>query len=430
LLAILLHGRNVLVRYNTPRFRCAISCREDWDEEQALRKLSRVLRVHFRRQRQMAIGPDLSHRNTQVDAVLAGEQVRAAIISEAATHGIPLGEARARAVHFALEIASDYSYGVRARPGTVPFLVVDAPLRRHRNCINFDVVTRIASGHEIVYVPCHRSHIDYLLLSYIIVRQGLTPPHIAAGANLNLPLVVGSLLRRGGAFFLRRSFKGEPLYAAVFHEYLHLMLARGFPIEYFIEGGRSRSGRMLTPKAGILGMTVQSFIREHARPLVFVPVYIGYEKLMEGSTYLGELAGKPKQGESLWGILKSVRSIKRVFGQVHVNVRRTAAAGRFSRCPSPGLERGRLHQRIVMVAHRHAQRGSRTRQTDQRGGSAQSGQPDCSRAAGDAQAYRRRARALQRMIEHYQALARDAPYAPTTIACGLDGARSWPTPSD
>jgi glycerol-3-phosphate O-acyltransferase len=170
---------------------------------------------------------------------------------------------------------------------------VDAPLRRHRAA---SLRRRDAHrpGHEIVYVPCHRSHIDYLLLSYIIVRQGLTPPHIAAGANLNLPLV-GSLLRRGGAFFLRRSFKGEPLYAAVFHEYLHLMLARGFPIEYFIEGGRSRSGRMLTPKAGILGMTVQSFIREHARPLVFVPVYIGYEKVMEGRTYLGELAANPSK---------------------------------------------------------------------------------------------------------------------------------------
>ncbi len=299
LLAILLHGRNVLVRYNA-----AISLRDllqgGLAEEPALRKLSRVLRVHFRRQRQMAIGPDLSHRNTQVDAVLAGEQVRAAIASEAAIAGISPGEAKARAANFAIEIASDYSYGVvRALELFLSWLWTR--LYDGTELHNFDTVTRIAAGHEIVYVPCHRSHIDYLLLSYIIIRKGLTPPHIAAGANLNLPLV-GSLLRRGGAFFLRRSFKGEPLYAAVFHEYLHLMLARGFPIEYFIEGGRSRSGRMLTPKAGILGMTVQSFIREHARPLVFVPVYIGYEKLIEGRSYLGELAGKPKQRESLWAL--------------------------------------------------------------------------------------------------------------------------------
>jgi glycerol-3-phosphate O-acyltransferase len=275
LLAILLHGRNVLVRYNSP-----ISLRDllqgGLGEEQALRKLSRILRVHFRRQRQMAIGPDLSHRHTQVDAVLAGEPVRAAIASEAASHGISPGEARPGPPASPSRLLPTIPTGSCARsscssPGYGRSLYDGIELHR------FDVVTRIAAGHEIVYVPCHRSHIDYLLLSYVILRQGLTPPHIAAGANLDLPLV-GSLLRRGGAFFLRRSFKGEPLYAAVFHEYLHLMLARGFPIEYFIEGGRSRSGRMLTPKAGILGMTVQSFIREHARPLVFVPVYIGYEK--------------------------------------------------------------------------------------------------------------------------------------------------------
>jgi len=230
----------------------------------------------------------------------------AAMADEAALHGIPLAEAQSRARGFALEIASDYSYGVvRALELFLTWLwtrLYDG-IELH----NFATVTHIAPGHEIVYVPCHRSHIDYLLLSYIIHRQGLTPPHIAAGANLNLP-IVGSLLRRGGAFFLRRSLKGEALYAAVFHEYLHLMLARGFSIEYFIEGGRSRSGRMLTPKAGILGMTVLSFIRQHARPLVFVPVYVGYEKIIEGKAYLGELAGQPKQRESLlkrvsWNLL-------------------------------------------------------------------------------------------------------------------------------
>ena len=214
-----------------------------------------------------------------------------------------LDEAQLRARDFALEIASDYSYGVlRALELSLAWFwkrLYDG-IELH----NTDVVARIAPNHGIVYIPTHRSHIDYLLLSYFLHRQGLAPPHIAAGANLNIPLV-GPLLRRAGAFFIRRSFKGEPLYAAVFHEYLHLMLTRGFPIEYFIEGGRSRDGRMLTPKAGILGMTIRSFIREHARPLVFVPVYIGYEKLVEGESYLREMAGKPKQCESLWSLLKS-----------------------------------------------------------------------------------------------------------------------------
>lgn len=416
LLAIVLHGRQVLVRYNPP-----ILLRDlmlgGLDEVQARRKLSRVLRVHFRRQRQMAIGPDLSHRNTQVDAVLAGERVRAAIASEAAMQGISPGKARARAASFAREIASDYSHGaVRALELFLTWLwkrLYDS-IEAH----NFETLSRIAPGQEIVYVPCHRSHIDYLLLSYLIRRNGLTPPHIAAGANLNLP-IVGALLRRCGAFFLRRSFKGEPLYAAVFDEYLHLMLARGFPLEYFIEGGRSRSGRMLMPKGGILGMTIHSFIREHSRPLVFVPVYIGYEKLLEGRSHVGELAGKAKQRESLWGILKSVRSIKREFGRVHVSLGEPLSLAGFldaqhsgwrdraDECSAPWsravtrLAAAELAQRINAAAVLNpvnlvalALLATPRRTADEHG--------------------------LRRMIAHYQALFADAPYASTSIACELD----------
>jgi glycerol-3-phosphate O-acyltransferase len=148
--------------------------------------------------------------------------------------------------------------------------------------------------------------------------QGLAPPHTAAGANLNFP-IVGPILRRGGAFFLRRSFKGEPLYAAVFREYLHAMIARGFPIAYFIEGGRSRSGRTLAPKGGLLGMTVESFMREHPRPLLLVPVHFSYEKLFEGRTLVAELEGQPKQGESLGALLSAVRNLNRDYGRVYVN---------------------------------------------------------------------------------------------------------------
>lgn len=416
LLTILLHGRNVLVRFNAPIPLRALS-RDGLDEAQALRMLSRVLRVHFRRQRQMAIGPDLSHRNTQVEALLAAPAVRSAIASEATTHSISLDDAQRRARRFALEIASDYSYGaVRALELFLSWLwtrLYDG-IEMH----NIDVVTRIAPSQGIVYVPTHRSHIDYLLLSYSLHRQGLTPPHIAAGANLNM-LLIGPLLRHCGAFFLRRSFKGEPLYAAVFHEYLHLMMTRGFPLEYFIEGGRSRSGRTLTPKAGILGMTVRSFIREHARPLVFVPVYIGYEKVMEGRTYIRELAGKPKQGESLWGVVQSVRRIKRVFGKVHVNFGKPLALAEFLDNYRPGWAqeesetsddwpRKATHSAATALAKRLNEAAvinpvnlialtllSTPRHT------------------ADEQA-------LTRLLDHYLALAVDAPYSPETIPCDLD----------
>lgn len=316
LFAILIHGRHTMVRFNAP-----ISLREllseRIDEPRALRKLGRILRVHFRRQREMAIGPDLSHRRTQLRALLNTPAVREAIVAEAQAKSISQVAAQRAAREFALEIASDYTYSV-VRAFSLFLTWVWNKVYNGVEVHNFERVTAVAPGHGIVYVPCHRSHVDYLLLSYIIFNRGLMVPHIAAGANLNLPLL-GSVLRRSGAFFLRRKFKGEQLYATVFLEYLHLMIDRGFPIEYFIEGGRSRSGRMLAPKAGILAMTIQSFVRSRARPLVFVPVYIGYEKLMEGSSYLAELHGRPKQSESLGDLLAAARLLKRNFGKVHVN---------------------------------------------------------------------------------------------------------------
>ena len=415
LLAILVHGRHVLVRFNPP-----ISLREllhgGLDEASAVRKLSRVLRVHFRRQRQMAIGPDLSHRNTQVDAVLAAAPVRAAIAGEAVRLEITTLAAEQRARRFALEIASDYSYGV-VRAIEIFLTWLWTRLYDGVEVHNFDLVTRIAAGQEIVYVPCHRSHIDYLLLSWIIHRNGLTPPHIAAGANLNLP-IVGGLLRRGGAFFLRRSFKGEALYAAVFHEYLHLMIARGFPLEYFIEGGRSRSGRMLMPKAGILGMTVRSFVREHTRPLVFVPVYIGYEKVIEGGTYVGELAGKAKQSESLWGVVHSVRKIRRVFGKVHVNFGEPLALAGFLDQHRPGWAAEGAEQATAWP--REATRCAAV-ELARRINEAAVLNPVNLLALALLATPRQTAdeQGLQRLLAHYQALTVQAPYSPRTVPCPL-----------
>jgi glycerol-3-phosphate O-acyltransferase len=316
LFAILIHGRHTVVRFNAP-----ISLREvigeGSEESRALRKLGRILRVHFRRQREMALGPDLSHRRTQLRSLLSTATVREAIFQEARSGSISIPDAQKKARDYAFEIASDYTYSV-VRAFALFLAWVWNRVYNGVEVHNFERVTTVAPGHGIIYVPCHRSHIDYLLLSYIIFTRGLMVPHIAAGANLNLP-VVGSILRRSGAFFLRRKTKGDPLYTAVFLEYLHMMIDRGFPIEYFIEGGRSRSGRMLAPKAGILAMTVQSFVRSRARPLVFVPVYIGYEKLMEGKSHLAELNGRPKKSESLTGLIGAVRLLRRNFGKVHVN---------------------------------------------------------------------------------------------------------------
>lgn len=268
-------------------------------------------------QQEAILGPDLSDRRNVVDKILYTPAIQHAVNIDSKENSRELGESRKIARGYLNEIASDYSYAtVRFFDRFLTWLWTQ--LYDGVEVTHFERVRELASDYEIIYVPCHRSHMDYLLLSYVIYKRGLRIPYVAAGDNLNIP-VLGQILRNGGAFFMRRSFKGNPLYAAVFREYIHSMLMRNTPIEYFIEGGRSRSGRLLPPKKGMLAMTVQSHLRQAGKPIVFIPTYIGYERIMEGGTYVGELKGKPKESESLLGLLKATRKIERIFGNVHVS---------------------------------------------------------------------------------------------------------------
>ncbi|HEX7814429.1 glycerol-3-phosphate 1-O-acyltransferase PlsB [Dyella sp.] len=318
MLALLLNGRDTVVHFSAPvSLRDAVNEAGDMRPERFARKLARVLRTHFRRIRAAVIGPDLSHRRTVVDAVLNAEPVREAIAATMAKENLSHAKAWNRARKLALEIAADYSHPVVR---SVSFLLSNFWNKLYDGIAmhHFDKARAAAPGHEVVYVPCHRSHTDYLLLSYQLHMAGVVVPHIAAGVNLNLP-VVGPILRRGGAFFLRRSFKGNALYSVVFNEYLAQLIDRGVPIEYFIEGGRSRTGRLLAPRAGMLVMTVRAFLRAPRRPVLFQPVYIGYEKLMEGKSYTGELSGKPKEKESLLGLLRGLKVLRQRYGHVALN---------------------------------------------------------------------------------------------------------------
>ena len=316
-LIIMVHGRSTYVQFNQPLSLKQVIDEYRHSEERANRKLARILRTHFRRVRQAVLGPDLSHRRTLVGGLVRTQAVKEAIREAARKDDIPPEKVRAKAYKYADEIAASMSIV------TIRFLevVLSWLWNRIYNGIainNIRVAKEEAQDNAVVYVPCHRSHIDYLLLSYVLYKNGLMPPHIAAGINLNMP-IVGPILRRGGAFFMRRSFRDNPLYATVFNEYMHVMFSRGYSVEYFVEGGRSRTGRMLQPRPGMLSMTVRSFLRDHRKPIVFVPVYIGYEKVMEGRSYLGELRGKKKQKESVFAIAKTVRKLSNSFGQVAVN---------------------------------------------------------------------------------------------------------------
>jgi len=282
--------------------------------ELAARRTARLLRTKFRNQKVATLGPDLSHRRTLVELILRSPQVSAAIEAEAVdgAQAATLKSARKAAN----TIAADLSYL------TLRFLDVALTWFWHRiydgiRVHGLDRIAALAETHTVVYTPCHRSHIDYLLLSYVLFHRGFMVPHVAAGDNLDLP-VVGGVLRRGGAFFMRRRFSGDRLYHAVFSEYIYQVFRRGHAVEYFVEGGRTRTGRLLPARTGVLQMTMEAHRRGVPRPIVFVPVYVGYDKLVEAASYVDELRGAAKQNESVSGLFRNLRLVRQSFGSAQL----------------------------------------------------------------------------------------------------------------
>lgn len=178
-------------------------------------------------------------------------------------------------------------------------------------------VREVARDSAIVLIPSHKSHIDYLIISYLFYHYGLMIPMVAAGVNLNFwPL--GGLFRRAGAFFIRRSFKGEELYPVVFGEYLTKIMEEGYPIEFFIEGTRSRTGKLIKPKYGMLEMIVRSFASGRLDAIKLVPISVGYEKIIEEGAYQSEQLGGEKEKESLSGLLRTPKFLTAKYGRLYV----------------------------------------------------------------------------------------------------------------
>lgn len=313
---VLFLGRNTLVRFSE-----ALSLRYMADkhgtDEPIARKLLRVARFHFHRQKIAATGPRLMHRQQMFKALMKNPSIKKLIQDEVETKGQSEASAKKQALKIMDEIAGDYRESM-VRVGERVLHWLWNRLYKGIEVNNANTLRELADeGHEIIYVPCHRSHMDYLLLTYIIYQQGLVTPRIAAGINLNF-WPAGPIFRKAGAFFIRRSFRGNRMYSTIFREYLGLLFERGYSVKYYSEGGRSRTGRLLEPKTGMLAMTIQSLLRGINRPLTLVPVYLGYEHVMEVGTYHKELSGSKKKNESVLGVFKAIKNLRN-YGKGFVN---------------------------------------------------------------------------------------------------------------
>lgn len=168
---------------------------------------------------------------------------------------------------------------------------------------------------SIIFLPCHRSHVDYVSLQVICYRLGLALPTVVAGDNLNFP-VVGSFLQHAGAMWIRRSFGDDQLYQTLVQSYIDTLLQNGHNLECFIEGGRSRTGKLLGPKFGILSFVLDSVLTGSVDDCIICPVSTQYDKVIEVDSYVSELLGRPKSKEGLFNFLSASNVLSLKLGRV------------------------------------------------------------------------------------------------------------------
>jgi glycerol-3-phosphate O-acyltransferase len=309
--------RNLAVRVGTPiDLRAFVDGNRASGRERVVKQVRRSLLIFLRREEKPVVGAALPSFARVQEAVLDDSEVRRVIDEIAREKRRSPARVEARAQKNLVEIAS------RPNPTMLAVLavIVESLFKRLFARIelnDLDPVVEAAKLHPLVLVPSHRSHFDYLILSWLFYRSHLVPPQVAAGINLSFwPL--GPIFRRAGAFFLRRSFDGDPLYTAVFRSYVQHLIKDGVSQEFFIEGTRSRTGKTLRPRLGMLRMVLEAYARGARRDLYLVPVGFTYERLVEEGSVTAERAGAKKQRESLLSLLFAGRVLRYRYGSVTV----------------------------------------------------------------------------------------------------------------
>ena len=239
-------------------------------------------------------------------AVLGGER------------GLPAVVAIARARHYLAEIAASHS----------PFITdlianfIHWVYRQGYGAIRYDrntvaSIARLANQFPVAFLPSHRSNLDRLALQFTLWENDLPPNHTAGGINMNF-FPVGPLIRRTGVFFIRRSFKDNNLYKFVLKTYLDYLIERRFPLEWYMEGGRSRSGKLRPPRLGMLAWVIDSFNRGTADDVFLFPISIAYDQIQDVEAYATEASGGAKEKESFSWALRSISRLRRRYGDIHI----------------------------------------------------------------------------------------------------------------
>lgn len=346
---------NALVQVGEPVSLAELVARTAEETEHLrLRKLKLLLRRYLYREARVVRGPRARPRGWVRKQVLESREVTELIRREAQTTGADRTDVAMKVVKTYGHIAAEFSY----------------PMVRLAAWACRQIWTRIYSGIDVrpvdleriraalrdgtpVLVPCHRSHLDYLLISSLLHDHDIVIPHIVAGENLSFwPL--GAIFRRCGAFFIRRSFSEDRIFPVVFERYLRELIRMEVPVEFFIEGGRSRTGKLLPPKVGVLGMVMDATATLRAEQKVsLLPIYVGYEQIAEERAYARELGGAKKEKEDVGQVVKAAKVLTNRYGKVYLRVGEPLdARAELGADPWESLSRPRRGERLMAVAER------------------------------------------------------------------------------
>ena len=281
-------------------------------------EIKQMLIESIDKQKRVILGPIMKSRQQIKELVLMDERITDEIKILASGNEKRLKQLKKKAGECFEEIAADYNMTyVQAFIWALTWFWKKIFEGVDVDMTGLAKVREWARRGPLIYVPSHKSHVDYLILNYVLYNYHMHTPRITAGKNLAF-WPMGQIFRKCGAFFIRRSFKGEKLYSEVFQRYIKSLLEEGHPIEFFIEGGRSRNGKLMLPKTGFLSILLQAYYERFCNDLIFVPVSITYDQIIEEKSYIKEIGGGLKEKEDFRQIIRARRFLKRRYGKIYI----------------------------------------------------------------------------------------------------------------
>lgn len=292
------------------------------EETQAMRvakTMRRKVLVSFAQEMRVAHGPKYHSPVEVKEELLRDVSIQKTIDEEAVSRGVNRKRVMLEAYKNLNEIVADYRFRFVEIMNVILYFLFNHVF----DGIDFEEkeiqeLRDLMKTKPVVFTSCHRSHLDYLVIPYLLFHEDIVTPHIVAGVNLSF-WPVGMFLRMGGAFFIRRSFRGDQLYTLCVRKYIEYLLKNRYNIKVFIEGTRSRSGKMLPPAYGILKMVMETCTTNAVDDIALVPTSLCYDEVLEEGSYTKELMGAKKEKESAKGFLQSRKLIRRNIGKVYVH---------------------------------------------------------------------------------------------------------------